>query len=655
MPQATRGRRVTFLMNRFSLIFTFLLLLSRWAGAQAPCVGSPPSPQASFRFYDVETKRELTGQALCVGRPIRVVDVSTPRHQPDQLFYKWLPTVSCRDFLPGDTASFFTPTSVGQLVVSININNNQAGGGGGSGLIVAYPAFDVRGTPPPTFTARACGPGVVEVTITDRNYAQYTVQADAQPVVAGTSGRAQQLPAPASGSVTVTVTGYTESRVCSAVATQTLAVAPAYQAPALRRLSLADGPAQFTFDGLQDAYQYQLQIRASGGYRTIANVPNTSPTYVLSTAASGCFRLLLVNACQPNAATPASNELCTVALTATAQNNQNLLTWTTAQTDAPFEVVRDGQVLAQLPAGSTQYVDVAVACGTTYAYSVRALSAGVSESRPVSVRAESSTPPPVPALLASYNLRNQVVLSVGNPGEGRYFFARNGTALAPPSPAATLVDSTTAPDPAAPACYSARGENNCDVSSGASAPVCPPVLTAAAADDAGNVIRLTWTALGAPDPAAPVAYRLLTLAPDNTVLSAQPVTFPTALDQQPPADQPTVRYRLEARGGGLPGVSYSNVAAVTRRLTLVLPNAFTPNGDGQNDVLEIKGRFLDKFLFVVVDRNGQEVFRATDRGQTWDGRIGSNPPVPAAYVWRFEAVDASGQRVVRHGTVTVLR
>ena len=642
-------------MKRFSLVFTLLILLSRWAGAQAPCVGSPPSPQASFRFYDVETKRELTGQAaLCVGRQIRVVDVSTPRHQPDQLFYKWLPTVSCRDFLARDTTSFFTPTSVGPLVVSININNNQAGGSG-SGLIVAYPAFDVRGTPPPTFTTRACGPGVVEVTVTDRNYAQYTVQADAQPAVAGTPGRAQQLPAPASGSVTVTVVGYTDNRVCSATATQTLAVAPAYQVPALRRLSLADGPAQFTLDGLQDAYQYQLQIRAGGGYRTIAKVPTTSPTYTLSTAASGCFRLLLVSACQPNAATPASNELCTVELTATAQNNQNLLTWTTAQTDAPFEVVRDGQVLARLPAGSAQYTDAAVTCGTTYAYQVRAVSAGVSESRPVNVRAASSTPPPVPALLASYNLRNQVVLSVGNPGEGRYFFARAGAALGAPTSAPTRTDSTTAPDPAAPACYSVRVENTCDVSSAESAAVCPPVLTAAAADDAGNVIGLTWTALGAPDPAAPVIYRLLALAPDNTVLSTQPVTFPTALDQQPPADQPTVRYRLEASGGGLPGVSYSNVATVTRRLTLVLPNAFTPNGDGQNDVLEIKGRFLDQFLFVVVDRNGQEVFRATDRGQTWDGRIGSSPPVPAAYVWRFEAIDATGQRVVRHGTVTVLR
>jgi len=637
---------MTFVRYLYSLL---LFLLCAPAVGFAQCAPTAPDG-ACFRIIDVATKQEV--QTVCVGRRVRFVDCSGQQPNPKLIRYVVGSSVIC-DAAQFDTVSFYTPTQVGQLVVTQNTQNPARPASG----ILIIRQLTVQATPAPVFTAQACGPGVVEVSVNDSNYPQYTVQVGSQPAVAGTPGVAQRLPAPAAGSVVITVTGYTDNQVCSATATQTLETAPAYQAPTLQLLSLQNSTTQFTFGNLQSVYQYQLQIRDGGGYRTVATVPGTSPTYTLSTAASGCFRLLLSNICQPAATTPASNELCTVALTATSQNNRTVLTWTTSQDGATFEVMRDGQVLARPPAGTTQYTDEDIACGTIYRYQVRAISAGISESNVVNALAVSTTPPPMAPLLASYNLHNQVVLSIMTPASaaGRYTFLRAGTVLAPPTTVRTFIDSTVTPDPAAPVCYTARVQNNCGVNSADSAPVCPPVLTATAADADGNSIRLTWTALGAPTPAAPVTYRLLTLAPDNTVLATQAVTFPTVTDQQPPTNQQTVRYRLEATGGGLIGVSYSNVATVARRLKLVMPNAFTPNGDGQNDVLEVKGRFLDNFLLVVVDRSGQEVFRATNRSQTWDGRIGGRPPVPATYVWRFEATDVNGQHVTEHGTLTVLR
>jgi gliding motility-associated-like protein len=112
-----------------------------------------------------------------------------------------------------------------------------------------------------------------------------------------------------------------------------------------------------------------------------------------------------------------------------------------------------------------------------------------------------------------------------------------------------------------------------------------------------------------------------------------------------------------ASGAGLPagGVSYSNVGTLTRRPRLVMPTAFTPNGDGLNDVLELKGRYLQNFTFIVVDRNGQEVFRATDRAQTWDGSINGHAPVNAAYVWRFDLLGEDGQSLRQTGTITILK
>jgi gliding motility-associated-like protein len=179
-----------------------------------------------------------------------------------------------------------------------------------------------------------------------------------------------------------------------------------------------------------------------------------------------------------------------------------------------------------------------------------------------------------------------------------------------------------------------------------------------AADPEGLTARLSWSAFRGPSGAAGVSYRVLTLAPDGTVLATSAaLTGLSYLDANPPADRQILRYRVQASGGGLPAgtVSYSNVASLVRQPRLIVPNAFTPNGDGLNDVLELKGRYLSGFTFVIVDRNGQEAFRATDRSQTWDGTIRGHAPVNAAYVWRFTQRDETGQDFSQTGTVTILK
>jgi gliding motility-associated-like protein len=212
---------------------------------------------------------------------------------------------------------------------------------------------------------------------------------------------------------------------------------------------------------------------------------------------------------------------------------------------------------------------------------------------------------------------------------------------------------------AAPPCYTVRLQDVCGNASAASLPTCPVLLAVAAADPEGLTARLSWSAFQGPGgPAAGVSYRVLTLSPTGAVLATSaPLTGLSYLDPAPPTTFQVLRYRVEASGGGLPGstTSYSNVASLTRQPRLVVPNAFTPNGDGLNDVLELKGRYLSGFTFVVVDRNGQEAFRATDRSQTWDGTIRGHAPVNGAYVWRFSLRDEAGQDFSQTGTVTILK
>jgi len=58
-------------------------------------------------------------------------------------------------------------------------------------------------------------------------------------------------------------------------------------------------------------------------------------------------------------------------------------------------------------------------------------------------------------------------------------------------------------------------------------------------------------------------------------------------------------------------------------LSVFIPNAFTPNFDGYNDVFKpvITGPELEYYDLVIMDRNGKEVFRSNEPGQIWNGSV----------------------------------
>jgi len=71
----------------------------------------------------------------------------------------------------------------------------------------------------------------------------------------------------------------------------------------------------------------------------------------------------------------------------------------------------------------------------------------------------------------------------------------------------------------------------------------------------------------------------------------------------------------------------SSTDAGDDELSVYIPNAFTPNFDGYNDVFKpvINGPELEFYDLVIMDRNGKEVFRSTDPNQIWNGTVkGSN-------------------------------
>lgn len=87
--------------------------------------------------------------------------------------------------------------------------------------------------------------------------------------------------------------------------------------------------------------------------------------------------------------------------------------------------------------------------------------------------------------------------------------------------------------------------------------------------------------------------------------------------------------------------------------TIIIYNAFTPNGDGDNEVLYIGniGRFPDNRL-EVYNRNGKLVFQSSNYKNDWNGKIeGSDLPCATYYI----VLDLGGGKGKKHGAVTIIR
>lgn len=87
-----------------------------------------------------------------------------------------------------------------------------------------------------------------------------------------------------------------------------------------------------------------------------------------------------------------------------------------------------------------------------------------------------------------------------------------------------------------------------------------------------------------------------------------------------------------------------------------IPNAFSPNGDGVNDVFYIVPFGLtDLENFVIVNRWGEVVFRTNDFSQGWDGRVNGTPQPLGTYVYFISGFDYKGDPVTRQGNITLVR
>ena len=88
---------------------------------------------------------------------------------------------------------------------------------------------------------------------------------------------------------------------------------------------------------------------------------------------------------------------------------------------------------------------------------------------------------------------------------------------------------------------------------------------------------------------------------------------------------------------------------------VAVPSAFTPNGDGQNDQLFVKGGPLKEMDWRIYNEWGNEVFHATSQSEGWDGKYRGKIQPQSRYVFILKGTTFGNDVIELNGDVTILR
>lgn len=107
---------------------------------------------------------------------------------------------------------------------------------------------------------------------------------------------------------------------------------------------------------------------------------------------------------------------------------------------------------------------------------------------------------------------------------------------------------------------------------------------------------------------------------------------------------------------GCPALPNTVKITIDSRSQIITPNAFTPNGDGNNDDFYIYHQGLLDFEIQIFDRYGVQLYQSSDPNFRWKGVAKNGEPLPeGVYVFTLTAKGKDGKGFVQKGTITLIR
>lgn len=99
----------------------------------------------------------------------------------------------------------------------------------------------------------------------------------------------------------------------------------------------------------------------------------------------------------------------------------------------------------------------------------------------------------------------------------------------------------------------------------------------------------------------------------------------------------------------------TNCLIINPAFKLYIPSAFTPNGDGRNEVFKPVGQYIKSFEMYIFDRWGLQLYHSTDMNAGWDGRVNGNIAKEDVYIYKIMVIDSKDNEHSYVGNVTLIK
>ncbi|MDN5213928.1 gliding motility-associated C-terminal domain-containing protein [Fulvivirgaceae bacterium BMA12] len=117
----------------------------------------------------------------------------------------------------------------------------------------------------------------------------------------------------------------------------------------------------------------------------------------------------------------------------------------------------------------------------------------------------------------------------------------------------------------------------------------------------------------------------------------------------------TTTYTVEVENEFGCAARESVTVTVDDNYEIFVPQMFTPNGDGSNDILFVNTIGIETLTFKIFDRHGKLIFESASSSDGWDGRVNGEAQNIDTYVYLVSARTYSNQNVTDKGTFQLIR